>query len=617
MKHHSLSKNVGILCAFLVSLCLVSAIAVFNSSRANAAPITDFTAGNIIDDSIFYNKDAMNVQQIQSFLDALIPNCDVMGTQASGYGNLNNAQYAQQVKGWPGPPYPCINKYYENPNNGETSYEKGGGSFAGGLSAAQIIYTAAQTYNISPQVLLVMLKKESAGPLTADNWPLKSQYKYSMGYACPDSGPNYSANCDTSKAGFYKQMMLAAWQLNYYKEHPNDYRYKLGWNNLQYSTIPSCGTKSVYIENIATLSLYIYTPYTPNDGALNAYPGTAPCGAYGNRNFFAFFKEWFGDPRLVVGSVMTQSYNSNSWLGRPLVNQICTLKENGCYQVFANGAIYWTSATGAQVVRGGIKDKWVASASENGFLGFPTSGESIASDGGVYQTFQGGIVYWSTAGGGRSFTSNLFTKWSESGGEKGFFGRATTDTICGLKNNGCYQLFARGTIYWTAATGAQTVHGGIKDKWVSAGFENGSLGYPTSSETAVPGGVTQTFQGGLVYWSAGASGVKFTDALYTKWTSHAAEAGFFGKPTTDTLCGLKNNGCYQLFARGTIYWTAATGAQTIHGGIKDKWVASGFENGALGYPISGETTNNGVVSQTFQGGTINWTASSGASVVYN
>ncbi len=558
----------------------------------------------------------MSVSQIQAFLDARIPNCDVWGTQASGYGGLTNAQYAQQIKGWPGPPYPCLNKYHENPNTGETSYEKGGGWFAGGLSSAQIIYNAAQTYNINPQVLLVMLKKESLGPLTADSWPLKSQYKYSMGYACPDSGPGWSANCDTNKAGFYKQMMLAAWQLNYYKENPNNYRYKLGWNDIQYSTNPSCGTKRVNIENIATLSLYIYTPYTPNDGALAAYPGTASCGAYGNRNFFAFFKEWFGDPRLGVSGVMAAPYNANTWLGKPLMNQACGLRSAGCYQVFANGTIYWTSATGAQIVRGGIKDKWVASGFENGSLGYPTTGE-IASNGGVYQTFQGGKIYWSNAAGGVRFTNELFDKWTAYSGERGFFGKPTTDSLCGLKNSGCYQLFKNGTVYWSAATGAQLVHGGIKDKWVASGFENGSLGYPTTGEVAGHGGVYQTFQGGKIYWSIGAGAIKFSNELFDKWTAYGGESGFFGKPTTDSLCGLRNAGCYQLFKNGTVYWSAATGAQVVHGGIKDKWISSGFENGRLGYPTSGEIANGGGVYQTFQGGTINWTAAGGASVVYN
>ena len=505
MKHHSVSKSISILRVIFISTCLLFALAIYNSSRVTAAPITDFTAGNIIDDSIFYNKNAMSVAQIQSFLDTRIPNCDIWGTGSSEYGGGTRAQYAAS-RGWHGPPYPCLNKYYENPNNGETSYEKGGGAFSGGISAAQIIYNAAQTYDINPQVLLVLLKKESAGPLTADSWPLKSQYRYAMGYACPDSGPGWSANCDASKAGFYKQMMLAAWQLNYYKEHPNDYRYKIGWNDIQYSTNPACGTKRVYIENMATLSLYIYTPYTPNDAALAAYPGTASCGAYGNRNFFAYFKEWFGDPRLVVTGAIGTRYNTNTWLGRPLMNQACGLRGSGCYQVFANGTIYWSSATGAQIVRGGIKDKWVSAGFENGALGYPTSGE-IPMAGGVYQTFQGGTIYWSAGAGAVRFTNELYTKWTTYGGESGFFGRPTTDSLCGLRGGGCYQLFRGGTVYWTASTGAQVVHGGIKDKWVSAGFENGALGYPTSGEIPMAGGVYQTFQGGRINWtpSSGAS----------------------------------------------------------------------------------------------------------------
>lgn len=307
----------------------VAALSAYQASNASALSARDFKPGRIIDDNVFYDKNSMNVQQIQDFLNRLIPNCDTWGTSTSEYGGGTRAQYAAS-RGWHAPPYACLNKYHENPTTHETSFEKGGGAFAGGISAAQIIYNAAQQYGISPKVLLVLLKKESAGPLTADTWPLKSQYKYALGYACPDSGPGYSANCDADKSGFYNQMMLAAWQLKYYRDHPNDYRYGLGINSIQYSPNPSCGTKQVNIENIATLSLYIYTPYVPNDGALANYPGTAPCGAYGNRNFFMFFNEWFGstygerwsalnDPRIMVTNKATAKINPDT---REQVQQI-------------------------------------------------------------------------------------------------------------------------------------------------------------------------------------------------------------------------------------------------------------------------------------------------------
>ena len=304
------------------ALVVVVLLTAMGSQAASAVSPRDFKPGRIIDDSIFYNKSAMNgVQAIQNFLNTHVPVCDTWGTGSSGHGNLTRAQYAQQM-GWHAPPYACLQNYHENPATGETSFEKGGGGFAGGQSAAQIIWDASQEYGINPQVLLVMLRKESAGPLTADNWPLKTQYKYAMGYGCPDSGPNYSANCSSAKAGFYNQMRLAAWQLRYYANNINTYNYRPYRNNyIQHNPDPACGGKNVYIENVATASLYIYTPYVPNDGALDAYPGSASCGAYGNRNFFMMFSDWFGS---------TQVYDPYGW------NLVKTSTDSKVYLVVGN-----------------------------------------------------------------------------------------------------------------------------------------------------------------------------------------------------------------------------------------------------------------------------------------
>lgn len=281
--------------AFVVIFVLTIFAQLFNGTQAQAVSASGFNPGRIIDDAIFYDPAGMkSVAEVQTFLDAHVPACDTWGTGASGTGNLNRAQYAQQIMGWPAPPYVCLDNYYENPSTGETSFEKGGGAFTGGISAAQIIYDAAQQYKINPKVLLTMLRKESLNLFT-DSWPMKSQYKYAMGYACPDSGPNYSAACVDSKAGFYKQVTLAAWQLRYYYDNMGSYNFAPGRvNTIQYNKDPACGTKNVYIENYATASLYIYTPYTPNDASLNAYPGTANCGSYGNRNFWFYWQEWFG-----------------------------------------------------------------------------------------------------------------------------------------------------------------------------------------------------------------------------------------------------------------------------------------------------------------------------------
>jgi len=279
-------------------------LAAQNAPQLMAVKATDFNAGRIIDDEIFYNPDTMTVAEIQAHLDKYSANCDMWGTQAIGYGrkingvsvnpNISRREYARMMReagrsDYHDAPYVCVSKYYENPTTHKTNFDTNAEPEEGMISAAQIIYNAAHQYNINPQVLLVMLKKESY--VWGDTWPLKNEYNTVMGYACPDNAP-----CDSTYFGFYNQVMKAAWQLNYYKEHIYSYGYyPYMTNNILYSPNRACGSKAVYLENIATTSLYIYTPYTPNDAALANYPGEAYCGSYGNRNFFMFFSEWFGD----------------------------------------------------------------------------------------------------------------------------------------------------------------------------------------------------------------------------------------------------------------------------------------------------------------------------------
>jgi hypothetical protein len=70
----------------------------------------------------------------------------------------------------------------------------------------------------------------------------------------------------------------------------------------------------VFIENQATANLYIYTPYTPNSAALAAGYGSAPCGAYGNRNFFLYFSDWFGSPSNWLAAGGFEGPASTGWV---------------------------------------------------------------------------------------------------------------------------------------------------------------------------------------------------------------------------------------------------------------------------------------------------------------
>lgn len=279
----------------LIFLASVISLHMGLSSPAGAVSAGDWRAGNIISDSLFFRGNAMSVSDIQVFLNAQVPVCDTWGNKMHSSG-VTRAQYGTSV-GAP-PPYICVKDYHENPTTHETNFNPNAAIPAGAKSAAQIIYDASVRYNINPRVILVTIKKEAAENLLGDDWPWMSQYRSALGYGCPDTAP-----CDAEYYGFYNQVENAARQFRRYATYPQEYRYKAGYVNfIQYNPNAACSGTNVFIETQATAGLYNYTPYQPNAAALANMYGTGDgCSAYGNRNFWRIWSDWFGstvDDRL-------------------------------------------------------------------------------------------------------------------------------------------------------------------------------------------------------------------------------------------------------------------------------------------------------------------------------
>ena len=138
-------------------------------------------------------------------------------------------------------------------------------------------------------------------------------------------------------------------------------------------------------------------------------------------------------------------------LGLPTTSELSTPDGVGRFTHFERGSIYFSPATGAQVVRGAIRDEWARLGWERSPLGYPVGGEFAVRDGGRVQRFTGGLVYW------------------------------------------------------TPRLGAHEVRGAFGQAYAAQRWENGSLGYPRTGEQAVPGGVRREFEGGtLTYrWAEG------------------------------------------------------------------------------------------------------------------
>lgn len=267
---------------------LLALVVLFPGVQTGALSGSQFTAGNIIDDATFFNSTTMSPQQIQDFLNSKVPVCDTNGQQI--IYSQTRAEYGAS-RGNPAP-FICLKDYSQSiPQIVNSGSDLCTGSIQGGTkSAALIIYDVAQACGINPQVLIVLLQKEQS--LVTDDWPWTVQYQKATGYGCPDTAP-----CNAEYFGFFNQVYQAAKAFRRYEANPNSYNYKAHRNNFIYyhPSLGACGGTNVYIENQATANLYIYTPYQPNAAALNNLYGTGDgCSAYGNRNFWRMFNDWFG-----------------------------------------------------------------------------------------------------------------------------------------------------------------------------------------------------------------------------------------------------------------------------------------------------------------------------------
>jgi uncharacterized protein with LGFP repeats len=291
------------------------------------------------------------------------------------------------------------------------------------------------------------------------------------------------------------------------------------------------------------------------------------------------------------------------------------MKDGGCGQVFQGGRVYDTAATGAHALSGDIHTAWVRQGYEVGPLGYAT-GDQVCGlpGGGCKQQFQGGTLYSHPTAGTYPVTGAVAAAWAAAGGEGGALGYPTTGLICGLRNSGCGQVFQGGRIYHTPATGAHALTGALHTAWVAQGWELGPLGYATGDQVCgLPGGgCKQQFQGGTLYSHPTAGTFSVTGAVAAAWAAAGGEGGALGYPTTGLICGLKSNGCGQVFQGGRIYHTAATGAHALTGAIHTAWVAQGWELGPLGYATSDAYAVPGGLAQNFQGGRLTWNSTTGA-----
>ena len=276
-------RALAIVIAATAALMAGFVVAPVSVPQAQAADGSTFDPGMIISDETFYSPGAMSTGQIQSFLND------------KGSGCRANA-------------LSCVKDIVLTyPGRGADAY-CGALPAGNGVRAADLFAAVASACNINPQVLLVLVEKEQS--LVSRKSPSDYSYRYATGFGCPDT-----AGCDETSAGFAAQIYYAAKQFQRYRVNASSFNYQAGRaNNIQYNPNVNCGSSSVFIVNQATAGLYNYTPYQPNAAALaNVYGYGDGCSAYGNRNFWRMFTDWFGS--TTEGALRSPSFEGGSVSG--------------------------------------------------------------------------------------------------------------------------------------------------------------------------------------------------------------------------------------------------------------------------------------------------------------
>ena len=134
----------------------------------------------------------------------------------------------------------------------------------------------------------------------------------------------------------------------------------------------------------------------------------------------------------------------------------------------------------------------------NGWIGAATSGVQASTKGGVFQSFEHGVGYWSPATGAQFVGEPVLSAWGAYGYQTGSMGYPRSGGVAGVGGSR-HQIFEGGIAYWRPGGRVGFIHGSILNAWAAAGWERSKVGLPTGRAVRqADGTTTQTFEKGSI-----------------------------------------------------------------------------------------------------------------------
>lgn len=304
----------------------------------------------------------------------------------------------------------------------------------------------------------------------------------------------------------------------------------------------------------------------------------------------------------------------------------------GFGQNFAGGAIFYSPDTGAKIMHGAILDKYrELGGPADSDLGFPNidEGPGRVSPDSRNSTFNAGdrpVIFWTSDTGARVVRGAINAAWDKLGGSSGRMGVPNGDET--FDGDVASQTFTGGTITYDLRTRTFTTEppeyaaelvdlpvpsdaaSEIARAWRAAGGQSGPLGAKAGAQYSIGDtGVGQDFAGGKVFYSPETGAFAVTGDILAKYESIGGPAGAFGFPVSSAVDGGVPNSLVQSFAAAdnpVIFYTEEHGAVIVGGAMKAAWDTLGGATGELGVPVKDQNTEGTTVTQEFAGGSVAW-----------
>ena len=127
-----------------------------------------------------------------------------------------------------------------------------------------------------------------------------------------------------------------------------------------------------------------------------------------------------------------------------------------------------------------------------------TSGVQASAKGGVFQSFEHGVGYWSPATGAQFVGEPVLSAWGAYGYQTGSMGYPRSGGVVGVGGSR-HQIFEGGIAYWRPGGRVSFIHGSILNAWAASGWEHSKVGLPTGRAVRqADGTMTQAFEKGSI-----------------------------------------------------------------------------------------------------------------------